>query len=227
MDRPLRLPQQDRADFETALSRALELPQVRAALQQSGDGAHGAERLRRQAREHAEYVLAAASPEYERYAALRADADALARLPVDAPGRERLSGWLGVLALIVPIVAGSAAAVFLLLGYGLRLTDSLEVLGEALSGAGWIAAAVAPASALAGGLGLLRAAARPRPAESPGGAGVVDGGLEEARSAWRAALTERGLVPFLVARAGAGDGGGEAVSGFRPRYTSPDFETDV
>ncbi|MGW2253391.1 hypothetical protein ACWCXH_24805 [Kitasatospora sp. NPDC001660] len=213
MDRPLRLPQQDRADFETVLSRALAGVAVRAALRAIGDEARGAERLRRCARDNAEYVLAAAAPEYERYAALRADADAVARLPVDAPARERASGWLGVLAVIVPIVAGAAAGIFLLLGYALGLADDLETLGGALVGAGWIAAALALVSGLAGGLGLLGAASRSR-AEEAGDTGGA-GELALAREAWRTALAERGMVPYLVAQANAGRGGATAAPGAR------------
>ncbi|MFD0400017.1 hypothetical protein ACFVHI_18300 [Kitasatospora sp. NPDC127121] len=203
MDRPLRLPQQDRADFETELGRALAGSQVRAALRAVGDEGPGVERLRRCARENAEFVLAAAAPEYERYAALRADQDAVARLPVDEPGRQRVSGWWGVLGVIVPIIAGVAAAILLLLGYALGLADDAEVLGHALVGAGWVAAGVAAVSLLVGGLGLLGAASRSRSAESGGEAGVL-GELGLARDAWRSALAERGLVPFLLAQAGAG-----------------------
>ncbi|MFD8707314.1 hypothetical protein ACFV1W_32815 [Kitasatospora sp. NPDC059648] len=184
------MPQQDRADFETELGRALAAPQVRAALRESGDEARGVERLRRTARENAAYVLAAAAPEYERYALLRADADAQARLPVDAPERERASGWWGVLAVIVPIVAVAAAVVFLLLGY---------VLGSALVAAGWVAAGVGAVSLLVGGAGLFGAAARGK--GSADGEADGPGDLVQARDAWRSALAERGLVPFLVAQA--------------------------
>ncbi|MFE5582327.1 hypothetical protein [Kitasatospora sp. NPDC056531] len=203
MDRPLRLPQQDRADFETELGKALAAPQVRAALRDGGEEAPGVERLRRAARENAEYVLAAAAPEYERYAALRADADSVARLPVDAPARERVSGWWGVLGVIAPIVAAAAAAVLLLLGYLLGLAEGMEVLGRALVTAGWVAAGVAAVCLLVGGLGLLGAAFR---AQDPAAAeeGEDPGELVRARDVWRSALAERGLVPFLVAQANAG-----------------------
>lgn len=204
MDRPLRLPQQDRADFETELGRALSAPQVRAALRATGDEARGVERLRRTARENAEFVLAAAAPEYERYAALRADADAVARGPVEAPARERASGWWGVLGVVVPIIAVTAAVIFLLLGWVLGLVEDLEVLAHALVEAGWVSAGVAAVSLLVGGLGLL-GAARSGEAEA-GEASDGPGELPLAREAWRSALAERGLVPFLVAQAGAAPG---------------------
>ncbi|MEE1786453.1 hypothetical protein PUR71_26630 [Streptomyces sp. SP17BM10] len=213
MDRPLRLPQQDRADFETVLNRALAGAAVQAALRATGDEAHGAERLRRCARDNAEYVLAAAAPEYERYAALRADADAEARRPADEPAPQRASGWLGVLAVIVPMVSGAAAGIFLLIGYALGLADDSEVLGGALVGAGWVAAGLALVSALAGGIGLAAAASRSRAAEA-GDAGAP-GELALARDAWRTALAERGMVPYLVTQANAGRGGATAAPGSR------------
>ncbi|MFE7590624.1 hypothetical protein ACFU6K_14590 [Kitasatospora sp. NPDC057512] len=204
MDRPLRLPQQDRADFETELGRALSAPEVRAALRASGEEARGVERLRRTARENAEFVLAAAAPEYERYAALRADADAVARLPVDVPARERASGWWGVLGVVVPIIAVGAAVVFLLLGSVLGLVEDMEVLAHALVDAGWVSAGAGAVSLLVGGLGLL-GAARSRGPEA-GEAADGPGELVLARDAWRSALAERGLLPYLVAQAGAAPG---------------------
>ncbi|MFJ8622937.1 hypothetical protein ACIRD3_08815 [Kitasatospora sp. NPDC093550] len=202
MTKPLRLPQQDRADFETELGRALGAPQVRAALRDGEGAAQGVERLRRAAREDAEFVLAAAAPEYERYVALRADADAAARLPVDAPARERASGWWGVLGVVVPITAGVAAAVFLSMGWLLDLVEDMDVLADALLTAGWVAGVVAAVSLLVGGLGLLGAAARST--AEPVAQADGPGELPRAREAWRAALAERGLVPYLVAQANTG-----------------------
>ncbi|MFJ6623390.1 hypothetical protein ACIQOW_38220 [Kitasatospora sp. NPDC091335] len=204
MDRPLRLPQQDRADFETELGRALSAPSVRAALWASGEEARGVERLRRTARENAEFVLAAAAPEYERYATLRADADAVARLPAAAPPRERASGWWGVLGLVVPVIAVTAAVIFLLLGSVLGLAEDLEVPAGALVDAGWVSAGAAAVSLLVGGLGLLGTAR----SKGPEAGEAVDGPgeLVLARDAWRSALAERGLVPYLVAQAGAAPG---------------------
>ncbi|MFE6052906.1 hypothetical protein ACFQ6N_19285 [Kitasatospora sp. NPDC056446] len=205
MDRPLRLPQQDRADFETELGRALAAPQVRAALRDAGDEARGVDRLRRTARENAEFVLAAAAPEYERYAALRADADAVARLPVDVPARERASGWWGVLGVIVPIVAGAAAVILLVLGSVLGLAGDLEVPAHALMVAGWVAAGAAVAGLVVGGLGLLGSAARSKE-PAVGEVSEGPGELVRARGAWRAALAERGLLPYLVAQANSAPG---------------------
>ncbi|MEU3569054.1 hypothetical protein AB0E96_11625 [Kitasatospora sp. NPDC036755] len=204
MDGPLRLPQQDRADFETELGRALSAPRVRAALRATGEDARGVERLRRAARDDVGFVLAAAAPEYERYAALRADADAVARSPRDVPARERASGWWGVLGVVVPIIAVTAAVIFLVLGSLLGLVEDLGVLAGALMDAGWVSAGAGAVSLLVGGLGLL-GAARSSGAEA-GEAADGAGELRLAREAWRSALVERGLVPYLVAQAGAAPG---------------------
>ncbi|GAA2793462.1 membrane protein [Kitasatospora paracochleata] len=198
MDVPPRLSQQDRADFERALNRALTREPVRDALRAAGAaGADGAEseRLRALARRSVPEILAGAAPEYAAYARLRTAAEAAP--PPDRPSTtENSSGWLGVLALIVPILTGSAGAIFFLLGAMLGLVPSQRTLGLALWHAGAAAAVVAATSALAGVIGLLTAAAR-RP---PGGAAesLADDALWRAREAWRSALLERGMLPFLV-----------------------------
>ncbi|MFD5565006.1 hypothetical protein [Kitasatospora griseola] len=184
--------QQDRADFEYALGRALADPAVRAAL---ADDTAQAARLRTLARQRTAEILAAAEPEYLAYSRLRGTA-------TDAPGPaaepgERLSGWFGALALVVPIVMGSAAAVFFLLGAVIGLSGPHAASADVLRTAAWSTVAAAVASALIGLLGLLFSAARQRavPGEEPQHAQD----LSAARTAWRTALLHRGLIPFLLA----------------------------
>ncbi|MFD7642987.1 hypothetical protein ACFV4P_20280 [Kitasatospora sp. NPDC059795] len=184
--------QQDRADFEYALGRALADPAVRAAL--AGDRAQDA-RLRALARQRTAEILAAAEPEYLTYRRLREAAP-------DAPGAapepgERLSGWFGALALVVPIVTGSAAAVFFLLAALIGLSGPHAASADVLRTVAWSTVAAAVASAVIGLLGLLFSAARQRavPPEDPRRAEE----LSDARTAWRTALLHRGLVPFLLA----------------------------
>ncbi|MGW4380568.1 hypothetical protein [Kitasatospora sp. NPDC004531] len=185
--------QQDRADFEYALGRALADPAVRAAL--AGDGARHA-RLRALARQRTAEILAAAEPEYLAYRRLR-DAAPPQAAPAAEPG-ERLSGWFGVLALVVPIVTGSAAAVFFLLAAVIGLSRPHAALADALRTAAWTTVAAAVTSALAGLLGLLFSAARRSAAPPEGPRHAQD--LSAARTAWRTALLHRGLLPFLLAR---------------------------
>ncbi|BAJ29577.1 MULTISPECIES: hypothetical protein [Kitasatospora] len=185
--------QQDRADFEHALGLALADPAVRAAT--AGDPRRAA-RLRALARQQAAPILAAAAPEYLAYRRLR-DAAPAPPARATAPG-ERLTGWLGALALVVPVVSGSAAAVFFLLGAVLDLSHPHPGVTDALRTAAWSAVAVAVTGALTGLAGLLLTAAlrRADPPADPRHAGQ----LAAARSAWRTALLERGLLPFLRSR---------------------------
>ncbi|MFC8716120.1 hypothetical protein [Kitasatospora sp. NPDC057198] len=188
---------QDRADFEYALGRALADPAVRAALALAEDPLRAA-RLRTLARQHAARILAAAEPEYLAYRRLRDAAPEPAALARERG--ERLTGWLGALALVVPIVSGSAAAVFFLLGAVLGLSRPHAGLTVPLRTAAWSAVAIAVAGALAGLLGLLLTAAWRR--TGPPGPPRHEQRIAEARAAWRGALLERGLRPFLLAGPG-------------------------
>ncbi|MFF0389479.1 hypothetical protein ACFYS8_12400 [Kitasatospora sp. NPDC004615] len=184
--------QQDRADFEYALGRAFADPAVRTAL--TGDTSQ-ATRLRILARQRTEEILAAAEPEYLTYCRLR-DAAPAAPGPAAEPG-ERMSGWFGALALVVPIVSGSAAAVFFLLASLIGLSSPHAFTADVLRTAAWSTVAIAVASALIGLLGLLFSASRQRatPSEEP----QHTQELSAARTAWRTALLHRGLIPFLLA----------------------------
>ncbi|WP_051731948.1 hypothetical protein [Kitasatospora phosalacinea] len=185
---------QDRADFEYVLGRALADPVVRAALALADDPGRAA-RLRTLARQHSARILAAAGPEYLAYRRLReAEPEPPARRA--APG-ERLTGWLGALALVVPVVSGSAAAVFFLLGAVLGLSRPHVGLTAPLRTAAWTTVAVAVAGALTGLIGLLLTAAWRR--ADPPGAPDRRRLVADARTAWRTALLERGLRPFLLA----------------------------
>ncbi|GLW68793.1 hypothetical protein Kpho02_10920 [Kitasatospora phosalacinea] len=184
--------QQDRADFEHALGLALADPALRAA-RTAPDPRQDA-RLRALARQHAARILAAAEPEYLAYRRLR---DAAPPAPAGRstdPG-ERLTGWLGALALVVPVVSGSAAAVFFLLGAVLGLSRPHAGLTTPLRTAAWTTVAIAVTGALVGLLGLLLTAAWRR--DAPCGDPQHEQRVTAARAAWRAALLERGLRPFL------------------------------
>ncbi|MGW4802538.1 hypothetical protein [Kitasatospora sp. NPDC004272] len=185
---------QDRADFEHALGRALTDPAVRAALALADDPLRAA-RLRTLARRHSARILAAARPEYLAYRRLR-DSTPEPAAPARDPG-ERLTGWLGALALVVPVVSGSAAAGFFLLGAVLGLSRPHAGLTAPLRTAAWTAVAIAVLGALTGLIGLLLTAAwrRAGPADPP----RHEQRLADARTAWCDALLERGLRPFLLA----------------------------
>ncbi|OWA11242.1 hypothetical protein B9W68_15595 [Streptomyces sp. CS227] len=123
------------------------------------------------------------------------------------------AGALAVLAVLAPLLAGTAALIFLLVGYGLRMLDPVPALAQTLLTTGWVFAAFAAAALLAAGLALLLTALRNK-ALFPAAAVPADPLRREvqlAADAWERALTERGLLPFLRTTLA------EAASGPEPR----------
>lgn len=181
------------------------------------------------------------------------------------------AGLMAMVSVLVPVLAGTAAVIFLLLGYALHLVTPEPAAAGPIRTVGWIFAGLAAAAVLIAMAGLLLTALRngssavraPRgggpPGRRPGaggGAPLHDGGLaaevDRAREAWRAALLERGVVPFLREALADPRGAGPEPSGqltgewatlgyshpgfssrpatevfdqeeTRPRYSSPDF----
>ncbi|MBO8197434.1 hypothetical protein JW613_03765 [Streptomyces smyrnaeus] len=131
---------------------------------------------------------------------------------VGAMGGETLAeasgaGLVAVVSVLAPVLAATAAVIFLLLGYALRLLSPEPAVAGPIRSAGWVFAAFAAAGILVAMAGLLFAALRNGAssirAPGPGGRRGDPGGsrlAEEvalARAAWREALLERGIVPFL------------------------------
>ncbi|MEU8763700.1 hypothetical protein [Streptomyces sp. NPDC048659] len=114
--------------------------------------------------------------------------------PREAPdGTRSGAGLPAVVAVLAPAFAGAAALISLLVGYVLAVLDPRSSLASALVQAGWWFAAVAGAVALVAVVGLVVTAVRAGPPSPvPERADVA-----EAREAWRNALVERGIVPFL------------------------------
>ncbi|GAA3507301.1 hypothetical protein [Streptomyces showdoensis] len=114
------------------------------------------------------------------------------------------AGLLAVAAVLVPVLSGAAALVFLLIGYVLTLLDPRSSFAGALTGAGWWFAALAGAGVLFAAAGLVVTALRAgRPPadddeeEAEEEAEDLEDDVSRAREAWRNALLERGIVPFL------------------------------
>lgn len=129
---------------------------------------------------------------------------------VGAMGGESLveatgAGLFAVVSVLLPVLAGTAAVIFLLLGYALHLMSPEPAMAGPIRSAGWVFAALAAAGALLAMTALLRAALRngASSVRADGGRGPDPGDsrLSEevalARAAWREALLERGIVPFL------------------------------
>ncbi|MBV2354796.1 hypothetical protein KUM39_10530 [Streptomyces sp. J2-1] len=107
------------------------------------------------------------------------------------------AGAVAVVAVLAPVLAGAAAAIFLLVGYVLRAVAPQQAFARSMLTAGWVFGAIAAAAILLAGAGLLITALRNGPSAR---AAVHDRASEEvarARDAWRDALLERGILPFL------------------------------
>ncbi|MFI9720931.1 hypothetical protein ACIHFE_14960 [Streptomyces sp. NPDC052396] len=153
------------------------------------------------------------------------------------------AGAGAVLAVLAPVLAGIAALLFLVIGYVLRLTAAHDSVGGPMVTVGWWFAGLTAASALVAMAALLITALRNGSGAGPG-AGAEGRGhhrpteVDLARDAWREALLERGILPFLreaLANAPSSNGGSHVprpresngrtphLGYSRPGFTSPDF----
>ncbi|MFE6174742.1 hypothetical protein [Streptomyces sp. NPDC056464] len=107
------------------------------------------------------------------------------------------AGCLTVTAVLAPILTGAAAAIFLLVGYILKMIDPAPVFAQTMLTTGWILCAVMATTVLVGAVGLLITALRNRPSLDTEPHGELSGEVARAREAWREALLERGILPFL------------------------------
>ncbi|MEU5833880.1 hypothetical protein ABZ820_09345 [Streptomyces diacarni] len=162
---------------------------------------------------------------------------------VGAMGGETLAeasgaGLVAMVSVLAPVLAATAAVIFLLLGYSLRLLSPEPAVAGPIRGVGWIFAALAAAGIVLALAGLLLMALRngASPARpSSGGAGGDSGGelaqkVAQARTAWREALLEHGILPFLRDALADPDGAEQAPAAFVPRpsrlgYSHPGFSS--
>ncbi|WP_180686811.1 MULTISPECIES: hypothetical protein [Streptomyces] len=197
MNKPGRLEAVDQADFEHTLHAALGAPDIRETLQQP-TAQVTAEQLRARALTAADTIAAEAATEYATLLRLRlrtvADPAPTGRPRQPAPATAG-NGMLAALAVLTPVLSAAAAAIFLLLGYGLQLAGAQQPLAIALIRTGWAAGAVAVLAAAAAGTALVITAARHRATSRHPQPDTAS--LAQAHAAWRQALLERGLLPFL------------------------------
>ncbi|MEU2293792.1 hypothetical protein ACFY9H_27640 [Streptomyces bacillaris] len=229
MGRPSRLGDEDRSDYADVLDEVLASAEIRRLLVRSGVSGG---LLRARALAAAARTAPAAAAEYRAYAALRrAHHDRVpdgGRPSLSGPGAQERpgAGVLAVLGVLTPILAAVAATTFLLLGYGLRLTDSLADLADTLVRVGWVSLAIAAATALISLVALYRTAALQSAPGAPTGADRP-ADLDRARDAWRTALRDKAIRPFLLQELAEADGTGEVPEGRSrpapPAFTGPDF----
>ncbi|WP_338495101.1 hypothetical protein [Streptomyces sp. SJL17-4] len=192
---------EDRAEYERLLDDALSTAHARPDLAGAGTRLTLAQ-LRALTLNATTLVTSAAASEYDHFVKVREQHRAAlgTRTPAssDRPGPG--PGVVAILTVMVPVLAGAAAVIFLLVGAVLHAIAPTVVFGATLLTAGLVFGAVAAAGLLGAAAGLLVTALRNSPAEvNRGGppAAAPDDELSRAREAWRRALLERGILPFL------------------------------
>jgi hypothetical protein len=200
---------EDRPDFDHVLDEALRI--VLDDMNAESGSRLNAEQLRTMALAASDVIGAAAADEYEAYREIRADTREAVRASARdrdnrsfgyaamgvADGAGSGAGLFAVMAVLTPLLAGAAAAIFLLIGYALHALSPEPGIASPLRTAGWIFAAVAVAAILLGGVGLLVTALRDGSSAIHDTPDAMPPEVAHARQAWRRALLDRGVLPFL------------------------------
>ncbi|MCX4395367.1 MULTISPECIES: hypothetical protein [unclassified Streptomyces] len=232
---------EDRPEYERILDDALRHAHERPDLAAVGERLNAVQ-LRTMALDATELITATAVTEYKHYVEAReelrgpADGTDQDANPDPGTGRSHQSGaGIGaVVTVLAPVLAGTAAFIFLLAGYLLKLLDPAPSFASTMVSAGWFFAAVTAAAILVAAVGLLITALRNGSAAQP-----VEDDEEElpedvarAREAWRHALLERGILPFLRDALADPDAGPASRTPVRsanriPKigYSPPDFSS--
>ncbi|MFE2098043.1 MULTISPECIES: hypothetical protein [unclassified Streptomyces] len=215
---PQHLLNEDRQEFERILDEALRSAPNRPELAAVGQRLNP-EQLRTMALNATALITAAVAAEYQHYVKVREElrhpapsTPSAARDSGSAePGADAMglatslgeaaettgAGAIAVIAVLAPVLAGTAAAIFLLVGYILRMLAPGQAFAQTMLTAGWVFGAVAAASILVAAVGLLLTALRNSAAAEAGTHDAASEEVSRAREAWREALLERGILPFL------------------------------
>ncbi|MFI5677076.1 hypothetical protein [Streptomyces cellulosae] len=268
---PQHLLSEDRQEYERILDEALRSAPTRPELAAVGQRLNP-EQLRTMALNATALITAAAATEYQHYVKVREEL----RHPAPStpsshrdtgsaePGTAAMglattmgevaettgAGAIAVVAVLAPVLAGTAAAIFLLVGYILKMLDPEPAFAQTMLTAGWVFGAMTAAAILVAAVGLLLTALRNRPSLEAGPYGEMNAEVIRAREAWLEALMERGILPFLrealadpntaalrrtappaptsrMPHLGYGRPGfsspDDGASGSRPSFTSPDY----
>ncbi|MDK0520845.1 hypothetical protein [Streptomyces sp. ML-6] len=234
---------EDRPEYERILDDALRHAHERPDLAAVGERLNAVQ-LRTMALDATALITATAATEYQHYVQARAELRRPAEgedeesgpPPGTNPQRRSGAGAGAVITVLAPVLAGTAAFIFLLVGYLLRLLDDPPAFASTMVSAGWFFAAAMAAAILVAAVGLLitalRNGAEPRPVEEA--EEELPEEVARAREAWRHALLERGILPFLRDALDDPDAGRAArtparsanripkVGYSRPDFTSPD-----
>ncbi|MEU6256500.1 hypothetical protein [Streptomyces sp. NPDC047043] len=227
---PQHLLSEDRQEYERVLDEALRSAPNRPELAAVGQRLNP-EQLRTMALNATALITVAAATEYQHYVKVREElrqpASSTPPSTRESGSAESGAGAMGlattlgeaaepagagavaVAAVLTPVLAGTAAVIFLLVGYIIKSLDSKQVFGKTMITAGWVFGAMTAAAILVAAVGLLLTALRNRPSLEAGPYGELSGEVARAREAWREALLERGVLPFL--REALADPGAAAV----------------
>ncbi|MFD8350338.1 hypothetical protein ACFV1X_15515 [Streptomyces coelicoflavus] len=260
---PQYLSNEDRQEYERILDEALRSAPHRPELAAVGQRLNS-EQLRTMALNASTLITAAATTEYQHYVKVRDELRHPAPSDPSTATRESGSqeqgtgtgglaatmgemaeatgaGAVAVVAVLAPVLAGTAAAIFLLVGYLLKMLDPGQAFAQTMLTTGWVFGAVTAVAILVAAVGLLLTALRNRPSAESAFYTARDEEVVRARDAWHEALLERGIVPFL--RDALGDPGAAALHragpaapsssrmphlGYgRPGFSSPDGGSDA
>ncbi|MER5430970.1 hypothetical protein [Streptomyces sp. NPDC002588] len=218
---PQHLHSEDRQEYERILDEALRSAPHHPELAAVGQRLNP-EQLRTMALNASALITAAAATEYQHYVKVREEL----RHPAPStpssvhesgsgePGAATMglattmgeaaqvaetagAGAVAVAAVLTPVLAGTAAVIFLLVGYLLKALEPEQAVAQAMLNVGWAFGAIAAAAILVATVGLLLTALRNRPSLAAGPYGELSSEVARAKEAWREALLERGLLPFL------------------------------
>ncbi|MFD5227694.1 hypothetical protein ACFWJ5_04030 [Streptomyces qaidamensis] len=231
---PQHLLSEDRQEYERILDEALRSAPHRPELAAVGQRLNP-EQLRTMALNATALITAAASAEYQHYVKvrdeLRQPASAVRESGSAEPGTGASglaatmggvaetagAGAVAVVAVLAPVLAGTAAAIFLLVGYILRMLDPEQGFARTMLTTGWVFGAVTAVAILVAAVGLLLTALRNKPTAEGGPYGELQGEVAQAKEAWHEALLERGILPFL--REALADPGAAAALHHTPSST--------
>lgn len=230
---------EDRAEYERVLDDALRNAHERPDLAAVGLRLN-AEQLRTMALNATALITTSAAAEYEHYVKVRKEmrspaAATSVRNSVLASGADASEGGAGfaaVIAVLAPVLAGTAALIFLLVGYILKMVSPAPSFADTLLTAGWFFGALTAGAILVAAVALLLTALRNGATQvvAEESTGELPDEVARAKDAWRHALLERGILPFL--RAALADPSADPASSEPPRpvsripkvgYSGPDF----
>jgi hypothetical protein len=214
---PQHLQSEDRQEFERLLDEALRSAPHRPELAAVGQRLNP-EQLRTMALNASALITAAAAAEYQHYVKVREELRHPAMtpsatgdsVPVDPSSataglvtslgeaaETTGAGAVAVIAVLAPVLSGTAAAIFLLVGYILKTLSPGHAFAQTMLTAGWVFGAVTAAAILVAAVGLLLTALRNGSSPQAQALDAAHRELDRAREAWRDALLERGILPFL------------------------------